>query len=698
MAEEEEKPVFSERIKQLLAGRKWQTQELKLKRTKTPKVEVVDADGNAETVPNSTFHKRLIRKCEFPHTEAAAEMVEFLSSDECLAYLKFCRKELNETIGEDEDSEYEWVPAQAWFSEEDAANGHARRGMLYQVLKHKGDTGFGDGPYVTSDGCKYIEEYTFFWDVDEPPPVPESRSGEQYSLDIKRRDDADGMDGLYDCILVKRTTVQQDVFPYEAHMELGETQVVAQMLGVSDDSDLVDEEGKKGPSIADKLSAFAKDNGLKLDDGVVTEEVEKEGGKKETNVLHGMVVDITKEKNADCTTSITIRNTKEEQNLKSTVVAEVTARSIKTTTVNENVPAEEGEAEEAYPQVDVKDGVVTRKTVTKTKGGVRTIQVEETEGVPVANGQGTIICEQTLFEHQHTTIAEAQDEATVDAPEIPQTGDSEGSYERIQSTLRDDGKFDIQKTVTTELYVEDAVKHTTKTGTQFVEDTTDKSATSDAATHPTYDGALNDNQVQEVQATRTPAGRYDVRTITRTPIKKEATIEFRPVKRGRSISQETLYVFENYTADELKTTAKSYDGGSLRINEFGLYDGQFTTTEYSTSTDDNPEPSGDEYWEAVERQDVDVVSFNGGVYKRTTFWIEVDAYTSKSRKEIHKELSLAKEVSVAAADREQRHFNVKAESPRWYRYQSLTSSDDRTIGTVYEPKQFGKKEDSTPTT
>jgi hypothetical protein len=325
---EERTTDFSERIKQLLAGRKWQTQELKLKRTKTP---------NAKESEN-TFHKRLIRKCEFPHTEAAAEMVDFLSSDECLDYLKFCRKELNATIGEDEGSEYEWVPAQAWFSEEDAANGHARRGMLYQVLKHKGDTGFGDGPYVTTDGCKYHEEYTFFWDVDEPPEVPASRSGVQYSLDIKRRDDADGMDGLYDCILVKRTTIEQDVLPYDAHMELGETQVVAQMLGVSDDSDL---EG--GKSTADKMEAFAEAHGLKMQDGVVTEETKNEQGEPATNVLHGMVVDITKEKNADCTTSITIRNTKEEQNKKSTVVAEVTARSIKTTTVDENVPAEEGE-------------------------------------------------------------------------------------------------------------------------------------------------------------------------------------------------------------------------------------------------------------------------------------------------------------------------------------------------------------------
>ena len=680
MAEEEQ---TNTRLTQLLLRRKWQIQELKVKRTTTKA-------GDEEE--NIIERRRVVRKCEFPEREEAKAIVDFLSSDACLPYLRLCGEEISRAIGENAEG-LDWVPIQAWYSEEDATNQHARKGMLYHVLKVRdNDDVKGEGPFVTHNGCKYQEEYTFFWDVDEPPEVPKGRSGVQYELDIKRREDEDGLSGLYDCILVKRTTVEQDVLPYEAHMELGETQVVAQMLGVSDDSDL---EG--GKSTADKLSAFAEENGLQLADGVVTEEVDGEDGKKETKVLHGMVVDITKEKNADCTTSITIRNTKEEQNLKSTVVAEVTSRSIKTTTVDENVPAEEGEDAEGYPQTSVEDGVVTRKTVTKTKGGVRTIQVEKTEGVPVAAGDGTIICEQTLFEHQHTEVAEAQASATKEAGVA-----SGGKYKRIQSTLRDDGKFDVQTTETEELEVEDAIVHKSWTGTQFVEDVTDKNSdnTETSVALGTGEGDTN-HTITEVQVTQTPGARKDIRTITRTPIRKEATIKFKAVKRGRSISQETLFVFENYTAEELAGTtdkagkASEYDGGSLRINEFGLYDGQFTTTEYSTSSDDDIEPSGDEYWNATIRQDVDVVSFNGGVYKRTTFWVEVDAYTLKSRKEIYEVLKSAKEVSVAAADREQRHFNVKAESPRWYLYESLTNEDIQTIGTVYKETDFGG---STPTT
>lgn len=698
MAENVEETQEMKRVEALIRRRKWQIQELKLKRTKS-QTAGKDKDGKDVLVDQSVSRKRVVRKCEFPEREEADNAVKFLTSDACLDYLRLCGAELNSAVGEDADAKIEWVPIQAWYSEEDATNQHARKGMLYHVLKIRGDDGKGEGPYVTQDGCKYQEEYTFFWDVDAPPEVPKGRSGVQYELDVKRREDEDGLGGLYDCVLVKRVTVEQDVFPYDAHMELGETQVVAQMLGVSDDSDLVvDDKGTKGKSIDDKLSAFAEEHGLKLVDEAVTEEVTKDG-KTEIKTLHGMVVDITKEKNADCTTSITIRNTKEEENLNSTVVAEVTARSIKTTTIDENVPAEETEgSDEKYPQVavDETNGVVTRKTVTKTKGGVRTIQTEKTAGVKVDEGKGTVICERTLFEHQHTTIAEAQP-----TPTTKEAGDaSGGKHKRIQSTLRDDGKFDVQTTETEELEVEGAVVHKSKTGTQFVEDVTDKNSTEteESVTLGTGEG-VDDNKIAEVQVTKTPGGRKDIRTITRTPIKKDAKIKFREVKRGRSVTQETLFVFENYTAEELEGTATKaglaaqYDGGSLRINEFGLYDGQFTTTEYSTATDDDdPEPSPDEYWEAVERQDVDVVSFNGGVYKRTTFWIDVDAYTSKSRKEIYEALKSAKEVSVAAADREQRHFNVKAESPRWYRYQSLTSSDDRIIGKEYKVTDLGGKD------
>ena len=679
-----EEAQFSERIKMLLSRRKWQIQELKLKRTKTPTT-VEGVDGEAEQTTQSICRKRVVRKCEFPEREEADNAVKFLTSDACLDYLRLCGAELNQAVGEAEDAELEWIPIQAWYSEEDATNQHARKGMLYHVLKVKGDDGTGEGPYVTNDGCKYYEEYTFYWDVDKPPELPKSRSGEQYSMDVKRREDEDGLGGLYDCIITKRVTVEQDVAPYTAHQELGETQVVAQMLGVSDDSDLIiDDKGNKGQSIADKLSAFAQEHGLQTEDGVVKDDDDK--------VLHGMVVDITKEKNADCTTSITIRNTKEEENKKSTVVAEVTARSIKTTTIDENVPAEADEDGDTYPQVEVKDGVVTRKTVTKTKGGVRTIQTEETEGVEVEAGKGTIICEQTLFEHQHTTIAEARDEATAEAPTIPQKDDAKaGSYERIQSTLRDDGKFDIQRTVTKELTVEEAVKHTTSSATSYVEDVTNKSAESDVAKHPEYEGALNGNQIKEVQVTRTPAGRYDVRTITRTPIQKYAEIKFREVIRGRSKSQETLYVFENFSSEALKETAKSYDGGSLRVNEFGLYDGQFTKTDYTTISDDDTDDQNEKkYWNAALRHDVDVVTMNGDVWQRTTYWIDVDAYTDKAPKVINRTLADAKALSITAANRDKTIWAVKAESPRWYIYKSLTTGAEQPpIGNVYDVSQFG---------
>lgn len=711
MAENVEETQGMKRVEALIRRRKWQIQELKLKRTKSQTAgkdkqgnAVLDENGNAVLVDQSVSRKRVVRKCEFPEREEADNAVKFLTSDACLDYLRLCGAELNSAVGEDADAKIEWVPIQAWYSEEDATNQHARKGMLYHVLKIRGDDGNGEGPYVTQDGCKYQEEYTFFWDVDAPPEVPKGRSGVQYELDVKRREDEDGLGGLYDCVLVKRVTVEQDVFPYDAHMELGETQVVAQMLGVSDDSDLVvDDKGTKGKSIDDKLSAFAEEHGLKLVDEAVTEEVTKDG-KTEIKTLHGMVVDITKEKNADCTTSITIRNTKEEENLKSTVVAEVTARSIKTTTIDENVPAEETEdSDDKYPQVavDETNGVVTRKTVTKTKGGVRTIQTEKTTGVPIAADAGTIVCEQTLFEHKHTTIAEAQDKATEDAPTIPQKDDKKaGSYERVQSTLRDDGKFDIQRTVTTELPVEEAVKHTTSSATSYVEDVTNKSAKSDAATHPTYTDVLPKNQIKEVQVTRTPAGRYDVRTITRTPRKIDEIFVFETDSTRRSTRTLHLRVFENLTHAEISTKKNdknesviaNYTDGNIRINEYGLYDGQmqyYDTAEKPTGDNEGPE-YGEDAWQTKLMTKTSITQFADNVWNCTEKWIEIVGYKKADLDDIYNKFVGKDMIAInpSPANRDRTEWSVRAETAHWFTYESIINGATHSNGTPYAESEF----------
>lgn len=706
MAENVEETQGMKRVEALIRRRKWQIQELKLKRTKSQTAgkdkqgnAVLDENGNAVLVDQSVSRKRVVRKCEFPEREEADNAVKFLTSDACLDYLRLCGAELNSAVGEDADAKIEWVPIQAWYSEEDATNQHARKGMLYHVLKIRGDDGKGEGPYVTQDGCKYQEEYTFFWDVDAPPEVPKGRSGVQYELDVKRREDEDGLGGLYDCVLVKRVTVEQDVFPYDAHMELGETQVVAQMLGVSDDSDLKDKDGNAGLSIDDKLSAFAEEHGLKLVDEAVTEEVTKDG-KTEIKTLHGMVVDITKEKNADCTTSITIRNTKEEENLKSTVVAEVTARSIKTTTIDENVPAEETEdSDDKYPQVavDETNGVVTRKTVTKTKGGVRTIQTEKTTGVKVDEGKGTVICEQTLFEHQHTTIAEAQP-----TPTTKEAGAaSGGKHKRIQSTLRDDGKFDVQTTETEELEVLDAIVHKSKTGTQFVEDVTKKNSddTETSVALGTGEGVV-DNKITEVQVTKTPGGRKDIRTITRTPIAIDETFVFETDSTRRSTRTLHLRVFENLTHAEISTKKNNagesvianYTDGNIRINEYGLYDGQmqyYDTAEKPTGDNDGPE-YGEDAWQTKLMKKTSITQFADNVWTCTEKWIEIVGYKKADLDDIYNKFVGKDMIAInpSPANRDRTEWSVRAETAHWFTYESIINGATHSNGTPYAESEF----------
>ena len=127
------------------------------------------------------------------------------------------------------------------------------------------------------------------------------------------------------------------------------------------------------------------------------------------------------------------------------------------------------------------------------------------------------------------------------------------------------------------------------------------------------------------------------------------------------------------------------------MNEFGLYDGQFTKTDYTTISDSNTDDENEKkYWNAALRHDVDVVTMNGDVWQRTTYWIDVDAYTDKAPKKINEDLSLAKALSITAANRDKTIWAVKAESPRWYIYKSLTTGAEQPpIGNVYTVDQFG---------
>ena len=701
-----EEAQFSERIKMLLSRRKWQIQELKLKRTKSQTADK-DEQGNAVLVDQSVSRKRVVRKCEFPEREEADNAVKFLTSDACLDYLRLCGAELNSAVGEDADAKIEWVPIQAWYSEEDATNQHARKGMLYHVLKIRGDDGKGEGPYETQDGCKYKEEYTFFWDVDAPPEVPKGRSGVQYELDVKRREDEDGLGGLYDCVLVKRVTVEQDVGAYESHKELSETRTTAQMLGVSDESDIVDDNDERPKdkygnfihkSVDEKIEAYAKTQNMVTEDG------------------GGIVVDITKEKNADCTTSVTIHNTKEEEAPKSTVSAEVTVRSIKTVTVNENVAAEGDEEYELnpdgtpkldddknpikskYPQVSVgDDGTVTKKTVTKTKGGLRTVQIETTTPIALAEGDTTRICERTLFEHVDVKVKEAQTAAEADQTAAP----SGGIYKKIQSTLRDDGLWDVQTTETEELEVLDAVVHKSKTGTQFVEDVTKKNSddTETSVVLGTGEG-VSDNKITEVQVTQTPGGRKDIRTITRTPIAKDETFVFATDSTRRSTRTLHLRVFENLTHAEISTSKNdkgesvisNYTDGNIRINEFGLYDGQmqyYETSEKPTGDNDGPE-YGEDAWQTKLMTKTSITQFADNVWTCTEKWIEIVGYKKADLDDIYNKFVGKDMIAInpSPANRDRTEWSVRAETAHWFTYESIINSAKHSNGTPYAESDF----------
>ena len=521
MAEEEN---VNNRLKALLMRRKWQIQELKIKRTP-----MKQGGEDAEKMRH-----RLVRKCEFPEREEAKAMVNFLSSPDCLEYLRLCGEELNSAAGTEG---LQWAPIQAWYSEEDANSASARKGMLYQVLKVLGDDSEGEGPYVTQDGCTYEEEYTFFWDVDEPPEVPKGRSGVQYELDIKRREDEDGLGGLYDCILVKRVTKQRDVAPYNSHQEDGETQITAQMLGVSDDTGL-----ENGKNVDEKIAAFAEENTLALEDG------------------DGVVVDINKEKNNDCTTSVTIRNVIEEGVADKSVTDKKDKFSTTTRKTNQN-------QEKAGEAPEFGAGTIVTVTNEKTPGGRYNVTTETITAEKDLDS--ATVSQHTQFETQTVTSKQNVSTALDDAPTA-----GGGKTYRYTSRLNEFGLYDTEETVTTEA----CVAETQVSETENVFSLTTQTE-SQGQSGPVSLGEFCAGTIVRVTNTKTPGGLYNTSV--------EKTLACPGVPSGTDVNKT---VFETQTVTTVRNAEAALDdaptagGGKTyrytsRLNEFGLYDTEEAVTE-----------------------------------------------------------------------------------------------------------------------
>lgn len=589
--QEEEQFEVSERVKARLRGAQWTIEDLRAS-------ERTFRDGEDEETgePKKQVRKRvtLIRKCEWPEKMDAEEAVKYLASPACKEVLRLCGEGLE---GKD------WEPRFAWFKQ-DNEQGRARSGYLYHALRLF-DAHGEDGPYVVEESCLSRTEATFYWGVKQPPEVPEAESGVTYELNIRGYQDETGE---YDCILMRRENLGYNMPVYETHEETGETRLRSEMLGVREDETTVDA----------KVADYAEEQGLELEDGP---KLLKDG-----TTTVGVVVDLQKQKNRDCTTDVTLQNTHEEKSEEHIVEERETLRGKQVATTHLHVTAEEAGAYKA----GYGGGKLTTTRVEKTPGGVRNVTVTETDSTPVAAGSGNTVCAKTIYEHVHTTLAENEGDDTREPADVAKWA---GVYEQVQVIANDDGTFNTEVKTTTELEVENAQTETTTDyfgtttrtlGQNLKQETTVKqewnptnqvvqATASVDGTGVSGGGDSREKVTVQKQEIVTPGGVRNVQLTTQKASPATAKATFKADPNGRKT---TVGWFRNLTKAEAETFMAGFSGGSIQRNAFGLYDG---TCSYTTAGDGGGSGGG-KYTEFEETRTVQsgrMASNGGSLFKIT---------------------------------------------------------------------------------
>ena len=214
---------------------------------------------------------------------------------------------------------------------------------------------------------------------------------------------------------------------------------------------------------------------------------------------------------------------------------------------------------------DPAQGTILQSTVAKTPGNLRDVTLETTTSAAVAAGEAGGSCDTTIFEHRHAEVARNQKSAPDEA-----TAAGGGKTHRVSSRLNDDGTFDTETAVTTELAVEDAQTVAAETAFERSVSATGRNVTQ-AAAAPEAPSAANGNALTRAENAKTPGGRYVASVTTTTP--KPAQLALTLAKKdGRQVKR--LW-FRNQSADWVARQAQGYTDGSAQQNDFGLYDGSF---------------------------------------------------------------------------------------------------------------------------
>ncbi len=297
-----------------------------------------------------------------------------------------------------------WKTTAVWYETRDGDVKEAtklKRTRIYHAIHKEGAQG-GDGPYVMEDGCKWKVTHEFHWKVGSLPALPESASGVQYRLQGVARDDETG---LWNCVVERRETVQQDIAEYGTAKTVFEDRSEEQHLGV-----------KQG-SVA--------------------------GTGKPASVARGVMVRRQLRKNEDCTTDV-VNETVEEKPVEG-AVEETTRlmRGTRTVTVNRNQP---GRAEL---------GTANSVRNERTEGGLWNQTITTFARII---GWFRKSCRKTKFLHEH-----AKTEVVESDPGFEHVTEAGGGVVTEKSVARnDEGGFDVETRTREEQSVPGAVVETRK--------------------------------------------------------------------------------------------------------------------------------------------------------------------------------------------------------------------------------------------
>ena len=100
---------------------------------------------------------------------------------------------------------YQTAPGSKWAGTESA------KVRLYLSLRQRLGANDKDGPWITENGCKYLVQHEFYWDVETLPELPTSSSGVNYTMQGVTRDRDTG---LLSCVIERRETARQTIEEY----------------------------------------------------------------------------------------------------------------------------------------------------------------------------------------------------------------------------------------------------------------------------------------------------------------------------------------------------------------------------------------------------------------------------------------------------------------------------------------------------